>query len=168
MVSEENKLQCIKTALCFSIMRVVNYESECRNFTGNSSSVTGAAIFRTTHRWVCTPFRKNRCHRSVIWCHVLCIRVYDRRDVWLRRHYEWPLLLNGPVLDFTYVGKVIPATPFLTSQKCRMGWCSIFRGCRARCSGQMSYQWYVACRGQRTLQGNASSRNRTCVWPYKA
>lgn len=26
-------------------------------------------------------------------------------------------------------------------------------GCRARRGGQMSYQWCVACRGQRTLQG---------------
>lgn len=145
--------KCIKAALCFSITRVVNYESEYRSFKGNRSSVTGAAIFRTSHRWVCTPFPKNRCHRSVIWCHVLCIWVNDHGVVRLRRHEEWPLRLDGPVLDFTYVGKVIPATPFLTSQKCRMGWCSIFEGCRARCSGQMSYQWCVACRGQRTLQG---------------
>lgn len=138
---------------CFFIARVVNYESECRNFTGNRSSVTGAAIFRTSHRRVCTPFRKIRCHRSVIWCHVLCFRVYDHGDVGLRRHDEWPLRRDRPVLDFTYVWKVIPATPFLTSLECRMRWCMIFECCRGRCGDQMSYQWCGACWGQRTLQG---------------
>lgn len=140
MVSEENKLQCITAAMCSYVIRVVNYESEYRNFTENSSSVTGAAIFRTTHSRVCTPFRKNRCHRPVIWCHVLCFRVYDRGDVYQCRDVEWTLLLNGPVLDFTYVWKVIPATPFLTSPECRMGRWMILKGWRGKSGVQMSYQ----------------------------
>lgn len=58
------------------IFWVVQYKLESWNYNRNGCPAAGAAIFRTTLRWVRTPFRKNSCHRPVILCHVLCSQRY--------------------------------------------------------------------------------------------